>query len=375
MATPGACSQKTRQTLPEERWTAARDQLAPPGASAIRLCRYSGLNAHPRLTLVSSRLLDDPALVRRLVSEFDRLPSLLGAVACPSDDLSQIGALLAYPGGHEGRSSVGLTGCDLVTNGTVRRTAAGLGSPRAFGPQLVTQLEQLVDGRRRPGTGSAEALAHGHWSVLARSPLGTRYGATVIWDGRELLELGGTAGGRLGGAPNDTGAAYDPSRHRWRRVTSAPATVLPANAASVWTGREVFVYGAPTLPNETSTNVAGLYDPATNRWTVSRKAPIGPFINRPTAVWTGNKVIVAGMAGAIQQRLEVASYDPATDTWASPEPPIIASHPPQAMAMVATNDGVLLWSLWGRTKQTGPGSFSGYSGVDVFQMSPSGTWI
>ena len=105
--------------------------LAPPGTGAIRLCRYSGLNAHPRLALVGSRLLDSRTIVDQLVTELDRLPALRGAVACPADDGSQILALLAYPGGHQVSISVGLTGCALVTNGSVHRTAAGLGTPRA----------------------------------------------------------------------------------------------------------------------------------------------------------------------------------------------------------------------------------------------------
>jgi hypothetical protein len=348
--------------------------LAPPGTGAIRLCRYSGLNAHPRLALVGSRLLDSRTIVDQLVTELDRLPALRGAVACPADDGSQILALLAYPGGHQVSISVGLTGCALVTNGSVHRTAAGLGTPRAFGPQLLASLKQLVGIHQQSNAESANALAHGHWSVLARSPLGTRYGSTFLWDGRELLELGGSAGGRLGGAPNDTSAAYNPATHRWRRLASAPAAVLPDNAAWTWTGHQVFIFGGPTLPNETATNLAGLYDPATNHWTMTSKAPVGPFVNQATAVWTGKRAILAGMTNSRSQPLEVASYDPATNTWASLEPPISAQHPPITMAMVATNDGVLLWSLWGRSKKTGPNTYAGYSGVDVYRLSSSGTW-
>jgi len=310
--------------------------------------------------------------VRELVSQFDRLPPLRGAVACPADDGSQIVALLAYPSGHRVTISVGLTGCELVTNGSVHRTALGMGSPPAFGPQLVTQLERLVSAGARPGPASASALAHGHWSLLARSPLGTRYDPTFVWDGRELLELGGSAGGPLGGAPADSGAAYDPAQHRWRRIANAPAAALPAGAASVWTGHEVFIFGGPTLPNETATNVAGLYNPAANQWTVTSKAPVGPF-NAPSAVWTGKRVILAGMTRGTP-RLEVAGYDPTNNTWLPLQPPISATHPPMAMAMVATSDGVLLWSLWGRTKQTGPNTTTGYSGVDVFRLGPSGGW-
>ncbi len=347
-------------------------QLAPPGASEIRLCRYSGLNARPRLALVSSRLLESQELIRQLLSEFDRLPSIRGVTACPMDDGSQILALLAYPGGRKLSISVGLTGCALVTNGSVHRTASGFGSPPAFGRQLIDVLEQLLSTQARSQSGSAVALAHGHWSILARSPLGRRYGPTFVRDGHQLLELGGTAGGHVGGSPSDGAAAYDPTDHRWLRLPDAPRAVLAADAASVWTGRQVFIFGGPTVPNEASTDVAEAFDPTTNRWTVTSKAPVGPF-NAPSAVWTGHRVILAGMTAG-NPRLEVASYNPATNTWTALQPPISAQHPALAMAMVATNDGVLLWSLWGRSNQTGANTYTYYSGVDAFRLEPSGAW-
>lgn len=251
-----------------------------------------------------------------------------------------------------------------ATHGSGDRHAAGIWA--ATGPPTqAAGWRPLVSESR-----GARALAGGHWTVLARSALGKRYGSTFVWDGRELLELGGTAGGPSGGAPSDSGAAYNPHDRRWRRVASAPPAILPDGAASVWTGHQVFVFGGPSLPSERATNVAGLYDPATNRWTVTRKAPVGPF-NAPVAVWTGKQVVIAGMTRGNPQ-LEVAGYDPATDTWALLEPPISPNHPPQTMAIVATNDGVLLWSLWSRSKRTGPNTYTTYSGVDVFRLNPSG---
>ncbi len=123
----------------------ARRDLAPAGATTIGLCRYSGLNGTPRLTLVRSRVLRAPSLVRELLGVFDRLPSPgSGVFHCPQDDASQIIAMLGYPRGRTVTISVELTGCQLVTNGSVRRIAAGIGSPRPFGPRLVGQLKRLV---------------------------------------------------------------------------------------------------------------------------------------------------------------------------------------------------------------------------------------
>ncbi|MGO9976507.1 MAG: hypothetical protein ACLP01_27600 [Solirubrobacteraceae bacterium] len=271
--------------------------------------------------------------------------------------------------------SVGLTGCEVVTNGSVQRSAGGIGASPAAGPQLVAQLEHLLAGTGARGSdkgaGSAAALTHGHWSVLARSPLGPRFGATVAWDGQEVLEIGGTATAAMSDGVLDSGAAYDPSRLTWQPIAPDPANLPPANAASVWTGRELFVYGGPTGSHELGAGccVAELYDPATNRWTISAKAPFGG-LDQPTAVWTGRTVILAGLTGSsADARLEVASYDPAGNLWRSLNPPAIAGHEPMAMAIVDTDDGVLLWSLWSRARPTGPGSGEIYSGIDVYRRA------
>ncbi|MGH2891488.1 MAG: hypothetical protein ACRDNJ_17880 [Solirubrobacteraceae bacterium] len=178
--------------------------------------------------------------------------------------------------------------------------------------------------------------------------------------------MGGSAGGRPG-QPSDGGGAYDPARRQWQQIASVPAVVLPTNAVSVWTGRLVFVFG------EAATH-AGLYDPATNRWTVTAPAPVGAFADQPTAVWTGRRVIVAGFARAARQQLQLASYDPATGAWSRLRLPIPTTHPPMDDAIVATNHGVLLWSMWGRMKKTGANTYTGFSGVDVFRLDPAGVW-
>jgi hypothetical protein len=149
---PPGCLQKAPTRLPAELWPPARIRLAPRGASSIELCRYSGLNAWPPLTLDRMRLLRAAHLIAGLVGQLDRLPAPpSGATACPADDASQIVALLAYPHGRTVPVSVGLTGCRSVTNGTVQRTASGFGTPPTFGPQLVRHLQHLLNnGGRTP---------------------------------------------------------------------------------------------------------------------------------------------------------------------------------------------------------------------------------
>jgi hypothetical protein len=200
---------------------------------------------------------------------------------------------------------------------------------------------------------------------LAASPLGSRQGPVVAWTGRELLEIGGWGGNA---APGD-GAAFDPADGRWRRI--APALVpVGALAAGVWTGSRLFVFGGQ-LPGKTTLGpAAGLYDPASGRWTVTAAAPFGKGLRQPAAVWTGRLVVVAGVDGT---RVEAASYDPAADRWRRQDPPLPAAHPALGIALVAVGGRVIIWSLWGRMQQTGPNSFTGYSGVDV-RVLAGGRW-
>lgn len=90
-------------------------------------------------------------------------------------------------------------------------------------------------------------------------------GATVTWDGREVLVVGGRGGvGRSG--PYGDGVAYDPASNRWR---SLPATDAGRTGhTAVWTGRRLLVWGGLTVRAGSylapSHGVA--FDPASDRW-------------------------------------------------------------------------------------------------------------
>ncbi len=129
--------------VPRNGWAAAREELAPKGASALRLCRYAGANAPSALKLARSRLVTDPSLLTHLVDELDALPPFPDLpFACPMDDGSQILALLRYPHGQSVTVAFDETGCNRVTNGDVVRIANGYGN--AVGPRLVAELKSLT---------------------------------------------------------------------------------------------------------------------------------------------------------------------------------------------------------------------------------------
>lgn len=155
------------------------------------------------------------------------------------------------------------------------------------------------------------------------------------------------------------------------------------NAVSVWTGHQLFVTNVqagscPVVVRGGGAALAdcgpqaGLYDPKTDRWSVTRLPGQMDSLEMAAAVWTGRDVILAGV-DASHGMLGVAAYDPAADRWQVITPVLPAGHPPRLAAMVATAGRLILWSLWDRVKATKDG-FSDTAGVDVLALGRDGTW-
>jgi hypothetical protein len=136
---PARCPTRPPTSIRPNPWPPTHAKLAPAGAAAIRLCRYSGLNSNPALRLTRSVLIGDGRTVRSLSRLLARLPPFMGTTACPADDNSQILALLAYPRGHRVMIDVHLRGCNQVTNGNLTRSAL-----RRPGSRLIAQLGSLT---------------------------------------------------------------------------------------------------------------------------------------------------------------------------------------------------------------------------------------
>jgi N-acetylneuraminic acid mutarotase len=132
--------------------------------------------------------------------------------------------------------------------------------------------------------------ATNRWRRIASLPA-PRDGADVVWDGHEILVVGGSSGVRPLPAQ---GFAYDPATNRWRTLPRMESGRV--EAASVWTGSQLLVWGgsttvgggAPVIPPH------GLaYDPASNRWSPLPRAPLLGRLD-PAAVWTGRQLILWG---------------------------------------------------------------------------------
>ena len=133
-----------------------------------------------------------------------------------------------------------------------------------------------------------------------------------VWTGKEMIVFGrvdkhGPAGEMLGST--NVAAAYDPAANTWRRL--APPLSAPGytgNWRAVWTGKEMLVWG----------DVNQAFDPATDRW---RRLPPAPAGRGGIVVWTGHELIEWGGGCCGDVSSDGAAYDPSTNAWRTIAPP------------------------------------------------------
>src|SRR5438128_5369508 len=188
----------------------------------------------------------------------------------------------------------------VASNPTTNRWRALAPSPLAGGNALGAWTGRelvLFVGNLNPDTGKpwparlARAAAYNpatdKWRRIAPLP-SPRGGANAVWDGREILVVGGAAG-RVAAR---VGFAYDPATNRWRRLP--PMDSGRIGAAAVWTGSRLLLWGGTTSPDSSAVPRHGVaYDPRTNSWSRLPQAPL-PGRSQPTAVWTGRSMITWG---------------------------------------------------------------------------------
>jgi hypothetical protein len=218
----------------------------------------------------------------------------------------------------------------------------------------------------------------GTWQRLPAAPISPEFNArTSVWTGKQMLVFGRDQKTALDahGQPYATGAvnvaaAYDPVRKQWRKLDPPAKTSGFMSLASVWTGKEMLVWGQGTrlaynprtdgwrrLPDSrllsvhdgfgavvwTGKEMLGwgggccgdafsdgvAYNPRTNIWRALPKALLAGN-QQPVGVWTGKRYIV--FAGS-----EAAAYDPTRNAWRR-----IASAPYRAAAAVWNGSRVFL---------------------------------
>jgi Kelch motif len=184
-------------------------------------------------------------------------------------------------------------------------------------------------------------LAANTWSDLPASPLAPRAFPAGAWTGRELVVAGGARGFSSGnGKALRTGAAYNPATRTWRRLPPMPHPRYGATA--VWDGKEVLFLGGHRAPGTSPAARGMAYNPTTNTW---RDLPAMQFgRDRFTAVWTGRHVLVwGGVTGRTGTSLPPhgEAFNPTTSTWtALPMAPLAGRENPVS---VWTGHQMITW--------------------------------
>lgn len=208
---------------------------------------------------------------------------------------------------------------------------------------------------------TAGAAPTATWTRLPSAPVAIDGGLTSVWTGKEMIVAGRQTTFRNGAAVKrvNIAAAYDPATGAWRRLPDLGETGSFLDYRSVWTGRELILWGQGTreafnpatstwrkLPGSpllavhdgfafvvwTGKEMLGwgggccgdafsdgvAYDPVANRWRRLARSPLNGS-QSPVGAWTGRELIVlVGAHGPDGKRLagaRAAAYNPPTNTW------------------------------------------------------------
>jgi N-acetylneuraminic acid mutarotase len=197
-------------------------------------------------------------------------------------------------------------------------------------------VTSTIETTQVPVAASTTIVVGRDWRTLATPPLSARDDAAVVWTGTQILVWGG---GTYNAAPFADGAVYEPATDSWTTMPAAPLNARH-DPVSAWTGTEMIVWGgidgAPLADG-------AAYNPATNTWRTIASAPLdGVAARMASTVWTGTELIISGGDDAGGQPLvSGAAYNPSTDTWRTlAASPLLPRH---EAATVWTGTEMVLW--------------------------------
>lgn len=158
------------------------------------------------------------------------------------------------------------------------------------------------------------------WLEVPPAPIEPSTRPATVWTGRELLVWGPVT---TGGPGSVGGAGYDPAMRQWRRLPDPPARLTGQasveSVRGVWTGEvALFVWFGDTEAG------SGLveYDPGDDAWTELASPPLGPRL-WGEVVWSGSELyaVGGGIGDSLTEPLGLV-YDPDGDEWRGlPAPP------------------------------------------------------
>jgi hypothetical protein len=148
----------------------------------------------------------------------------------------------------------------------------------------------------------------GAWRRMPAAPVAIQQSPTGVWTGKQLIVYGRRQLTKKDAHGNpyifktfDVAAAYTLATDSWRELTPPPGPDYVPGYKSVWTGKEMLVFGA-------FHSVA--YTPATKTWRELRKP-----INLGFVAWTGKEAIGWGGGCCGDAQADGSAYDPATGAY------------------------------------------------------------
>lgn len=194
--------------------------------------------------------------------------------------------------------------------------------------------------------GIAYNPATGKWRNLAKAPIAGQQRPMGVWTGREIVVLGG----RNADHNQPTGgAAYDPATNTWRRIAAPPQERVGSNV--VWDGSELLVVGGWGPPDSKTgirklVSVPFAYTPSTNRWRKLAAMDQSHYgRGDATAVRAGTRLLLWGGETQASHRYVPAphglAYDPKTDRWSElPGAPLLGRVNP---VVAWTGKALVVW--------------------------------
>jgi hypothetical protein len=154
------------------------------------------------------------------------------------------------------------------------------------------------------------------WQSLPPAPIAPDYNwRTSVWTGRQMLVYGRD---QAGTSRTNVAASYDPASRRWRTL-SPPQQQTGGfmDIHSVWTGKEMLVWGQGTR---------FAYNPATDAW---RALPFSHWLSIHdgfgAVVWDGKEMLGWGGGCCGDAFSDGVAFNPTTNTWrALPASPLRA---------------------------------------------------
>ncbi len=240
------------------------------------------------------------------------------------------------------------------------------GPPGAQGPQGIPGSSTLGDVVSGVSVSSAIAsdpnlLSHGYQQIASidaptwtdGTPLNepsARQRHSTIWTDREVIVWGGNTAGN---SFSNSGGRYAPGTDQWTAVSPIGAPSPRADHTGVWTGQVMLVWGGFGASGYQASG--GRYYPVNQSWNPVSNISEPSARSQHIGVWNGSRLIIWGGQGSAGLLNDGALYDPVGDAWA----PINVANPPEARqraTAVWAGDRLLVWGGEGNASELGSGA-------------------